>query len=110
MGNAKTTYFPESLEHLTYYNDLDIKIPSSVKYLCVNMLKENMVPSSLTHLKIYSYDEDITKFPLVTHLKFGSDFYGYIENKIPYGVKHITFGDCFSKIQKKILFRVPLLI
>lgn len=46
MGNAKTTYFPESLEHLTYYKDLDIKIPSSVKYLCVNMLKENMVPGS----------------------------------------------------------------
>lgn len=91
---------PESLEHLTYFNDdLKINIPSSVKYLCVNTLKENMVPSSVIHLKFYRH-EKMKKFPLVSHLSFGSDFYGAVENKIPYGVKHITFGNYFHKINK----------
>ena len=91
---------PSSITHLFWINNLKSKniIPSSVKYLSINILTNELVLDSVTHLRIQGY-KNITIFPNVTHLTIGLKFSQFLENMIPNGVTHIKFeSQCFQFI------------
>lgn len=92
-------YIPISVSHLKINNSfkLQMKIPTNVKYLSLNVISDYIVPKSVTHLRFQQFNSPalINSIPSsVTHLIYDN----YCGNlfSIPSTVARITLGKYFG--------------
>jgi len=100
FNNLIDNYIPLGVTHLTfngYFKQLDSKgNPSSITQLII----KDHIPSSVTHLQFgYNFNGRIDNcIPSgITHLTFGWNFNQPIKDCIPSSVTHLIFGFCFNQ-------------
>jgi len=94
MGFGRCSTVPFGIEILVCSNNKYVteKLPSSIKYLSVNAVGEDFVPSTTTYLKVFEC-YGLKKFPLVTHLTLSSGIVIDDSDKIPDGITHLRLKD-----------------
>lgn len=106
LGGKSIKNIPPAVKYLTlrHRQEHAENIPSSVTHLLIGYMKNDSVPSFITHLKIEGFEWRDYFVPKpgciptsVTHLVFGNHFNKKIDGLIPSSVTHLTFGKHFRK-------------